>query len=74
MARIYDPPYEAAAPPVPCRRAIVPKTHCCLYYTVDEKERTLYFFKLGDTRENPLSAWRITPPNDAPSSDGTPGH
>ena len=59
MARIYDPPYDAATPPVSCRRAIVPKTNCCLYYVIDEAERTLYFLKLGDTRENPLKDWRF---------------
>lgn len=59
MARIYDPPHEAAAVPAGCRRAIVPKTHCCLYYIVDKKERTLNFVRLGDTRENPLSPWHL---------------
>lgn len=29
-----------AAPPLPCRRAIVPKTHCCLYYVIDEERRS----------------------------------
>lgn len=57
MARVYNPSYAATKPPMPCRRAVVPKTHCCLYYVVDEEERTLYFLRLGDTRENPLAPW-----------------
>lgn len=55
MARVYNPSYAATKPPMPCRRAVVPKTHCCLYYVVDEEERALYFMRLGDTRENPLA-------------------
>lgn len=59
MAHIYDPAYDAAAAPSNCRRAIVPKTHCCLYYTVGEKERALYFLRLSDTRESPLAPWHL---------------
>lgn len=57
MARVYNPSYAATKPPMPCRRAVVPKTHCCLYYVVDEEERALYFMRLGDTRDNPLAPW-----------------
>lgn len=57
IGKNYDPPYEHAAPPLPCRRAVVPKTHCCLYYVVDEERRMLYFLRLGDTRQDPNTPW-----------------
>lgn len=59
IGKNYDPPYKHAAPPLPCRRAIVPKTHCCLYYVVDEERRTLYFLQLGDTRQDPSTPWAL---------------
>ena len=55
MGRGFFPEYEEDIPPVACRVIFVPGTTKCLYYVVDEKEETIRFFHLGDTRADPRS-------------------
>ena len=54
LLREYDPPYEAAAPPVDCRWYYVPGTSKVLYLAVDEGASLMRFLFIGDTREDPL--------------------
>lgn len=54
LLREYDPPYEAAIPPVDCKWYFVPGSYKVVYLTIDEKLRQLRFLFLGDTREDPL--------------------
>lgn len=51
----YRPEYDASLPPVDCMQMLVDKTHCTLYYMIEERSRELIFFYLGDTRQNPLT-------------------
>ena len=53
LARAYDPAYEAARPPVPCRCYPVPRTTKVIYLVADEGKRTLTMLFLGDAREDP---------------------
>ncbi|WP_165063122.1 hypothetical protein [Adlercreutzia sp. ZJ154] len=55
LGRPYNPDYDAALPPIDCMQMFVNKTHCVLYYTIDERNKELVFFYLGDTRQNPLT-------------------
>ena len=50
LLRDYDPPYEAATPPVDCKWHYVPSTYKVLYLTVDEATLQMRFLFLGDTR------------------------
>ena len=54
LLRDYDPPYEAASPPVDCKWHYVPGTYKVLYLAVDEAASQMRFIFLGDTREDPL--------------------
>jgi hypothetical protein len=54
LLRIYDPPYEASAPPVDCMWYYIPGTHKVAYLTIDENKGQMRFLFLGDTREDPL--------------------
>lgn len=54
LLREYDPPYEAATPPVECKWYFVPGTYKVLYLAVDEETRRMLFLFIGDTREDPL--------------------
>ena len=54
LLREYDPPYEAAVPPVDCRWYYVPGTSKVLYLAVDEEANLMRFLFIGDTREDPL--------------------
>ena len=53
LARDYDPSYDAARPPVPCRCRPVPRTTKVIYLLADEASRTLTMLFLGDAREDP---------------------
>lgn len=53
LARGYDPTYEAARPPVPCRCYPVPRTTKVIYLFADEGSNTLTMLFLGDAREDP---------------------
>ena len=53
LARLYNPQYEAAQPPVPCRSYPVPRTTKVTYLVMDEKEHELTMLFLGDAREDP---------------------
>ena len=53
LARRYDPHYEAARPPVPCRSYPVPRTTKVIYLVTDEERRKLTMLFLGDAREDP---------------------
>ena len=53
LAREYDPSYEAARPPMPCRCYPVPRTMKVIYLVTDEGSRTLTMLFLGDAREDP---------------------
>ena len=53
LARQYDPQYEAARPPVPCRSYPVPRTTKVIYLVADEQLRKLTMLFLGDAREDP---------------------
>lgn len=53
LARRYDPHYEAAKPPVPCRSYPVPRTTKVIYLMADEATRELTMLFLGDAREDP---------------------
>lgn len=52
-AREYDPAYEAARPPVPCRCYPVPRTTKVIYLVADEEKHALTMLFLGDAREDP---------------------
>ena len=53
LSRRYDPQYEAARPPVPCRCYPVPRTTKVIYPMADETARELTMLFLGDAREDP---------------------
>lgn len=53
LGRPYEPEYEADLPPVSCQYMHVSNTTKCLYFTVDEEEKALSFFHLGDARQDP---------------------
>ncbi|MEE8716293.1 MAG: hypothetical protein SOI26_10300 [Coriobacteriales bacterium] len=53
LLRVYDPPYEAAVPPLDLRWYYVPHTHKVIYLEQDEQARQLRPLFLGDTREDP---------------------
>ena len=54
LVRDYDPPYEAAVPPLAFKWYYVPKTYKTIYLTVDEHARTIRCYFLGDVRVDPL--------------------
>ena len=54
LLREYDPPYEAAIPPVECKWYYVPNTYKVIYVTTDDAVGQMRFLFLGDTREDPL--------------------
>ena len=54
LLRDYDPPYEAARPPVECKWYYVPGSCKVVYLAVDEDAGQMCFLFLGDTREDPL--------------------
>ena len=49
----YDPYYEAAKPPFPCRCINVPSTPFTLYYAVDETAKTVLVFAIECQRMDP---------------------
>ena len=53
LARRYNPQYEAAMPPVPCRSFPVPRTTKVIYLVADERLHELSMLFLGDAREDP---------------------
>lgn len=53
LLRDYDPPYEAAFPPVECKWYFVPNTSKILYLMLDDEAKRMVFLFLGDTREDP---------------------
>lgn len=54
LLRTYDPPYEAAVPPIDLRWYYVPRTYKVIYLVLDDDERQMRMLFLGDTREDPL--------------------
>lgn len=54
LLRAYDPPYEAAAPPMDVRWYYVPRAYKVIYLALDEEGRQMRMLFLGDTREDPL--------------------
>ena len=54
LLRDYDPPYDAALPPIDCKWYFVPGTCKVLYLTVDHKAQHLKFLFIGDTRQDPM--------------------
>lgn len=53
MGRRYDPIYEAAFPPFPCRWVAIPDTLFTLYYTVDVGKNEVVVFYIEHQRMNP---------------------
>lgn len=49
----YDPHYDAARPPFPCKRIAVPGTPFTLYYRKDEEERRVTIFYIEHQRADP---------------------
>lgn len=49
----YDPYYEAARPPFPCRFVAVPGTPFALYYAVSETTKTVQVFAIEDQHRDP---------------------
>lgn len=52
LGREYDPAYEAARPPFPCR--VLYCGHYGIYYRVVEDARTVVVFAIEDQRRNPV--------------------
>ncbi len=53
LGALYDPVYEAARPPFPCRAIAVPDTPFTLHYAVDEQLRRVSVFAIEHWRINP---------------------
>ena len=53
IGRRYDPHYEAARPPFPCRFIAVPDTPFTLYYTKDDARRRVVVFHIEHQRADP---------------------
>ena len=53
FGRKYEPEYEAASAPLPCRYFTVPKTYAQLYYIVDEEASCVIVVWAGDSRMDP---------------------
>lgn len=53
FGRMYQPAYDAALPPVPCRHIFVQHTTKTLYYRVNEEEHSVDFFYVDDARSDP---------------------
>lgn len=49
----YNPQYQAARPPFPCRSIAVPDTPFSLYYLKDEENRTVVIFAIEYNRVDP---------------------
>jgi hypothetical protein len=54
LLRDYDPPYDAATPPVDCKWYYVPGTFKVLYLAADEAALQMRFLFIADTREVPM--------------------
>lgn len=54
MGRAYQPEYEAAYPPMPCRWIAVPDTPFTLYYHFDEQAQKVVVFSIEHQRMNPM--------------------
>ena len=54
LLRDYDPPHDAATPPVDCKWYYVPGTFKVLYLIADEVTLQMRFLFIGDAREDPL--------------------
>ena len=55
LGRPYVPKYSSPKNPAQWMMKYVDQTHCILFYTVDEITRTLTFFYLSDTRQDPAT-------------------
>lgn len=53
----YDPYYESARPPVPCR--VFYCGHYGVYYHVDDSLGMIYVFAIEDQRRDPLRRFSI---------------
>lgn len=49
---VYDPYYEAARPPAPCRVLFIGRYG--LYYVIDEEKQTVTVLAIEDERRDPL--------------------
>lgn len=49
----YDPQYQAARPPFPCRRIPVPDTPFSLYYLKEEEKKRIVIFAIEYDRADP---------------------
>ena len=56
----YDPAYEAARPPVPCRYVPVPDTPFTLYYAVDDDAQVVNVFYLDYSAADPQRRFALT--------------
>ena len=63
IGRVYDPYYETARPPFPCRFVAVPDTPFALYYTVDNVTKIVTVFYIEHLRSNPKSRFSPTAKN-----------
>lgn len=55
IGRRYDPYYDAARPPFPCRFIAVPDTPFTLYYAKDDDRRRVTVFHIEHQKANPCT-------------------
>ena len=53
----YDPHYEAARPPVPCRVLFI--AHYGVYYAIDEEARMVTVLAIEDSRRDPRGRFEM---------------
>lgn len=58
LGSVYDPEYEAARPPIPCRHISIPDTPFTLYYVVDDERQTVTVFYIDFAAANPTERFR----------------
>lgn len=54
----YDPYYDAAMPPFPCRQVRIPDTPFTMYYLKDEESRRIVIFSIAFSRADPRTRFR----------------
>ena len=58
LGREYNPEYESATAPVPCRMLTVPRTTAQLFYVIDDKGKRVVIVWAGDARMNPVNRFQ----------------
>ena len=61
LGSVYDPVYDAARPPIPCRHISVPETPFTLYYVVDDDAREVMVLYCDFSAGNPRERFRARP-------------